>query len=137
VSVKTRLVVSTTVVLAVALAGLVTVIATLTTKQARADGLRYASSLAAAQAQEVETGLTRQMGTAQTLGRTLGVLTGAGQGDRDAVDAIERDLLAADPSLLAVWSAFEPDAFDGQDSEHVTDPTSDVSCGRPSSWVRS
>ena len=71
-SVKTRLVVSIVAVLAVALAGLATVVTVLTTNQAQDDGLRYASSLAMSEAQQVETGITRQLGTAQTLGTTLG-----------------------------------------------------------------
>jgi methyl-accepting chemotaxis protein len=136
VSVKTRLVVSITVVLAVALAGLVTVIATLTTSQTRDDGLRYATGLAATEAGRVETGLTRQLGTAQALSRTLGVLATGQQGDRALADAVEGDLLDADPTLLGVWSAFEPDAFDGADEEHVGDPTSDVTGRYISYWFR-
>ncbi|HEY0509461.1 MAG TPA: methyl-accepting chemotaxis protein [Blastococcus sp.] len=135
-SVKTRLVVSTAVVLAVALAGLVAVIATLTTNQARDDGLRYASSLAATEAGQVESGLIRQMGTARALAQTLGVLANGQTGDRAFVDAVEGNLLAVDPTLLGVWSAFEPNAFDGADAEHVGDPTSDATGRYISYWFR-
>ncbi|MCU1670375.1 MAG: mcp [Blastococcus sp.] len=135
-SVKTRLVVSTAVVLAVALAGLVTVIATLTTNRARDDGMRYTSSLAAEEAQKVETGIIRQMGTAQALGQTLSVLAATRQGNRVIADSIERDLLAADNSLLAVWSAFEPNAFDNGDAGHVADPRSDATGRYVSYWFR-
>src|SRR3712207_3577862 len=103
-SVKTRLVVSTAVVIAVALTVLVAVITTLTSNQAREDGERYAASLAASQAEEVGAGLTRQMGTALNLSRSLGTMIAAKQGNRGLVDAIERDLLDADPTLLGVWS---------------------------------
>jgi len=71
-SVKTRLVVSTAAVIAVALAVLTAVIATLTSNQAQADGERYAASLARSEATEVGAGITRQMGTALSLSRVLG-----------------------------------------------------------------
>ena len=135
-SVKTRLVLSIAVVLTVALGGLVAVIATLTSNQAQADGLRYASSLAALQAEEVEAGITRQRAAAQNLASTLGVLAAGRQGSRVVADRVERDMLAADPSLLGVWSAFEPDAFDGQDFANVGTPTSDATGRYVSYWFR-
>jgi methyl-accepting chemotaxis protein len=135
-TVKMRLVVSIALVLAVTLAGLVTVVTVLTSNQAKDDGLRYARSLALSQVAQVETDLARQMNTAQTLARTLGVLAGARQGNRAAADAIEHDIVAGDASLLAAWSAFEPNAFDGQDRRHVTDPTSDATGRYVSYWFR-
>jgi len=135
-SVKTRLVVSTAAVMAVTLAVLVTVITTLTGNQAQADGERYAASLAEARAQVVATGITRQMGTAVTMSHVLGTTVAARQANRQVVDAIERDLLAADPSVLGVWSGFEPNAFDGQDALNVGHPTSDASGRYISYWVR-
>jgi len=135
-SVKTRLVVSTAAVIAVSLTVLVAVITTLTGNQARADGERYAAALADAQAQEVDTGITRQMATARNLSRILGTMVAAGRADRPLADGIERDLLAADDTLLGVWSAFEPRAFDGQDAAHTTDPRSDASGRYVSYWFR-
>ena len=135
-NVKTRLVVSTTVVLALALAALALVITTVTTSQAREDGMRYAGSLAVSEAQDVETGILRQLQTAQDLGSTLSVLAAGRMGNRVVADAVEREMLEADPSLLGVWSAFEPDAFDGRDLKHVADPTSDATGRYISYWFR-
>ena len=135
-SVKTRLVVSIAVVLTVALGGLVAVIATLTSNQAQRDGLRNATSLAVDQAQQVEADFSRQRGTADALSMALGVQAKGRQGDRDYADALERRLLAADPSLLGVWSAFEPQAFDGEDARHVDDPRSDATGRYISYWFR-
>ena len=118
-SVKARLVVSIVTVLTVALGGLVAIIVTLTTTQAREDGLRYAASLASLRAEELEAGITRQRATAQHLAQTLGIMALDRQGDRGVADGIERQLLTEDPTLLGVWSAFEPDAFDGRDRAHV------------------
>jgi methyl-accepting chemotaxis protein len=135
-TVKIRLVVSIAVVLAVALGGLAAVVSTLTANQAREDGLRYAAALAGAQAQEIESGLTRQLATAQNLARTLGVMATGRRGDRPVVDQVEHDLLAADPTLLGVWSVFEPNAFDGRDALNVGNPTSDASGRYLSYWYR-
>jgi methyl-accepting chemotaxis protein len=135
-TVKMRLVVSIAAVLAVTLAGLVTVVTVLTSNQAQDDGQRYARSLALAEVAQVETDLARQMNTAQTLARTLGVMAYERQGNRLVADAIEHDIAAGDPSLLAAWSAFEPDAFDGQDGLHVTDARSDATGRYVSYWFR-
>jgi methyl-accepting chemotaxis protein len=135
-SVKTRLVVSIAVVLTVALGGLVAVIATLTTNQARVEGLRYASTLAHEEAQGVEGEITRQRATAQNLARTLSVIAGNRHGSRTVADGIERALLDADPSLLGVWSGFEPDAFDGRDLLFAGTPATDASGRYVSYWVR-
>jgi methyl-accepting chemotaxis protein len=134
--VKTRLVVSTAVVLAVALSGLVAVITTLTTNQAREDGMRYATSLASAEAHDVETGIVRQMESARTLGQALGVQATGQRGDREFADGLEKALVVADPTILGAWSAFEPDAFDGRDADHVDDPTTDATGRYLSYWFR-
>jgi methyl-accepting chemotaxis protein len=136
VSVKTRLVVSIVAVLAVALAALATVITVVTTNQAREDGVRYASSLAQSEARRIETGITRQMNTAQTLGTTLADMAATRSGSRPLADAIERDLVTADPTLLGVWSAWQPNAFDGFDIGHTTDPTTDATGRYLSYWFR-
>jgi methyl-accepting chemotaxis protein len=135
-SVKTRLVVSIAVVLTVALGGLVAVIATLTTNQARDEGLRYASTLADDEAQGVEAEITRQRATAQNLAQSLGVMASGWRVNRNLVDGMERALLDADPSLLGVWSGFEPDAFDGRDRDYVGSPTSDATGRLISYWYR-
>jgi methyl-accepting chemotaxis protein len=115
VSVKTRLVVSIVTVLAVALGGLVAVIATLAAGQAQRDGLRNATAVAVEQARRVEADLGRQRGTAESLAQALAAQTEGRPGDRAYADALQVRLLAADPALLGVWTAFEPQAFDGSD----------------------
>jgi methyl-accepting chemotaxis protein len=135
-TVKTRLVVSTAVLLAVALAVVVTLVTTLTGRQAREDGLRYASSLAAEQALQVEAGITRQLGRAEDLAQSLSVMATDRRGDRLLADQIERQLVVSDPALVGAWSVFEPNAFDGKDARHVGDPTSDASGRYVSYWFR-
>ena len=100
-SVKTRLVLSTVTVLAVVLAGLVTVVTLLTTGQAREDGLQYARATASAEAEEVATQITRQLGTARALGGSLAAIVSSGRSDRGLADAVERRLLEDDPPAPA------------------------------------
>lgn len=90
-NVKTRLVVSTTVVLALALAALAVVISTVAAGQAREDGLRYAGSLAESEAERVEAGVLRQLQTAHDLGSTLSVLAAGRKGDRVVADAVQAE----------------------------------------------
>jgi methyl-accepting chemotaxis protein len=135
-SVKMRLTISTAVLLAIALAALVTVVTVLSSRQARADGMRYATSLADAEALDVGATLSRQMGVAHDLAQTLGAMAADRKGNRALADAVERNLLAADPMLLGTWAAFDPNAFDGQDARHVSDPTSDATGRYLSYWFR-
>jgi methyl-accepting chemotaxis protein len=135
-TVKMRLVVSIAAVLAVTLAGLVAVVTVLTTDQAQDDGHRYVRSLALTQVAQVETDLARQMNTAQGLARTLGVMADGQGGSRTVADAIEYQVVARDESLLGAWSAFEPNAFDGEDVLHVADPRSDATGRYLSYWFR-
>jgi uncharacterized protein YbjT (DUF2867 family) len=136
VSVKTRLVVSIAVVLTIALGGLVAVIAALASDQAQEDGMRNATSLAVEQAQQVEADFSSQRGLAQSLSMALAGQAFGRQGDRKYADALERRMLTSDESLLGIWSAFEPNAFDGKDAFHRHDPKSDATGRYISYWFR-
>ena len=46
---------------------------------------------------------------------------------RDAVNALLTNLMESNQYLTGVGIVFEPNAFDGQDAAHITDPLSDVS----------
>ena len=135
-TIKTRLVVSTVAVLALALAGLATVVSVLSIGHSREDGLSYAQSLAAAEAEEVEGDLQRQLGTANTLADHLSAMVATRQANRSLADVMERTTLEADPTLLGIWSVFEPNAFDGLDSRFVGHPTSDATGRYLSYWYR-
>ena len=135
-SVKTRLVVSIVTVLAVALGGLVAVIATLAAGQAQRDGLRNATAVAVEQARRVEADLGRQRGTAESLAQALAAQTEGRPGDRAYADALQVRLLAADPALLGVWTAFEPQAFDGSDRTFAGTTGTDASGRYIPYWYR-
>ena len=44
---------------------------------------------------------------------------------RAAINRMLEDVMASNPNLIGVGVVFEPNAFDGQDAAHVTDPLSD------------
>jgi methyl-accepting chemotaxis protein len=136
VSVKTRLVVSIVAVLTVALGGLVAVIATLATGQAQRDGLRNATAVAVEQARQVEADLGRQRGTAESLAQALAAQTEGRRGERAYADALQARLLAADPTLVGVWTAFEPQAFDGSDGIFAGTAGTDASGRYVPYWYR-
>ena len=135
-SVKTRLVVSIVTVLTVALGGLVAVIATLATGQAQRDGLRNATAVAVEQARQVEADLGRQRSTAESLAQALAAQTEGRRGDRAYADALQARLLAADPALVGVWTAFEPQAFDGSDRTFAGTAGTDASGRYVPYWYR-
>jgi DNA-binding CsgD family transcriptional regulator len=54
----------------------------------------------------------------ETLVQTLASLRTHGVDSRDLVSSVLRGTLEANPAWLAVWCAWEPDAFDGRDREH-------------------
>ncbi|NPE31619.1 histidine kinase, partial [Methanococcoides sp. SA1] len=56
------------------------------------------------------------MAVAHTL---AALLTRYDNADRDEINAMLEELLLENPDLLAVYVAFEPNAFDGRDSEFV------------------
>ncbi|MGY1745319.1 methyl-accepting chemotaxis protein [Blastococcus sp. SYSU D00695] len=135
-SVKTRLVACVIAVLTVALGGLTAVISTLATDQGRRDGVRNAEGLAVDQARQMQADLAGQRDTAEGLAEALAAQVDTGLADRAHGDTVESRLLAADPSLLAVWAAFEPDAFDGADADHAGVAPSDATGRYVSYWFR-
>ncbi len=55
---------------------------------------------------------------------------------RAQADAVQRRLLEANPSFLGVWTGWEPDAFDGRDTEFVAAPGHDETGRYVPYWFR-
>ncbi|WP_326540029.1 methyl-accepting chemotaxis protein [Pseudorhodoferax sp.] len=103
---------------------------TVLTRQAgdlqRTTALHYAEELAGRNAAHVEAELDGAMLAARTLAHALGGLQAAGQAERLAADALIKGVLAGNPRFLGVWTAWEPNAFDGRDAEFVGKPGHDA-----------
>ena len=61
----------------------------------------------------------------------------SGVADRAAYDAVLRNTLELNPSILGVWTGWEPDALDGRDTEFAGKPTWDATGRFVPYWVRS
>ncbi|WP_432511291.1 cache domain-containing protein [Kineococcus sp. SYSU DK001] len=134
-TIKSRLVLSVVAVLALALVALVAVVSARTQDMARDAAHRETDEVSERSAAQIREELTTALGTSRDLAATLGGLSAHG-GTRAQADAVEHDLLAAHPGYLAVWSAWEPDAFDGQDAQHAGTATSDGTGRYISYWHR-
>ena len=110
------------------LIGCATMVLTLT-REARhlqqQTALRYAEELAARQAERIGGELDATMTAARTLAHGLAGLQAAG-GTRAQADALVRQVLADSPQFLGVWTAWEPNAFDGRDAQFVGQPGHDA-----------
>lgn len=76
-------------------------------------------------AEGVGRSLDQRMTAARTAADAFKGLTRAGYHEREGYESILRDILRNNPELIGTWTAWEPNAFDGRDSEYVNTPGSD------------
>lgn len=87
-------------------------------------------SIALFYAANVGTELERAMDAARTLAQMLSAIRASNQRfSRDEANAMLKEILKRNPSFLAVYTAWEPNAFDGNDAAFVGAPGHD-STGR-------
>jgi methyl-accepting chemotaxis protein len=85
-----------------------------------------ASLIAKQRAQEIEEYLNDDLGIIRNMAHALSALKKAQLTDREAINKIMFELLDKHPSLIAIWSCWEPNAFDGKDQEYVGKPGHDA-----------
>ena len=78
-------------------------------------------------AREVSARLALAAKAAESLAVVASAMRAGGIQDRAVYDAILRDLLHANPDLIATWTGWEPDALDGRDRAFVGTASSDGS----------
>ncbi len=95
----------------------------------------YAEELAQHEAYKVKGRLDIAMDASRTLAQAL-----AGQRnvnpDRKVADALLREVLANNPDFLAVWTSWEPNAFDGKDANYVNATAHDATGRYVPYWNR-
>lgn len=75
---------------------------------------------------------------ASSMAELLATLSQAGVKDRDLINTIIKEQLQARPNILALWTAWEPNALDGRDAEFVNrKPDHDATGRYIPYWVRS
>ena len=98
--------------------------------------LRYTTQLATNEGNKAARTLELGLDTARTLAHALTGLKAAGLTERAGADALLKGVLNDNPGFLAVWTVWEPDAFDGQDSTYANTPGHDASGRYVPYWSR-
>ena len=80
---------------------------------------QIASAEGEKQATKVETKLNYTMDTVTTVASTFGSLVEKNKANRDLTNAILKKLLKENPSFIATWTLWEPNAFDGLDKKYA------------------
>jgi methyl-accepting chemotaxis protein len=97
-------------------------------RAARSDAETRARETAVRYAAQVGAYIDRSFQMSRTFAAEFaGLETIAAGRDRDALNAMLRAALAAEPDVLATYTLWEPDALDGRDAEFVTKPGHDAS----------
>jgi len=98
--------------------------------------LQYAEQLAKRHASDVSASVEQAMGSARILAQSLGSIKAAGLADRAVADAQIKGILAGNPGFLGVWTGWEPNAFDGKDSDYANKTGHDASGRYVPYWNR-
>ncbi|GAA4600901.1 hypothetical protein GCM10023107_54780 [Actinoplanes octamycinicus] len=128
-TIKLRLIICVALLTGLSLLLVATYITRHNMSEARRTGLAFAQETAARNAADVQERLTAGMRTARDLARALPAVAATGGGRRTA-NAELRSVLAGHPDYLAVWTAWEPDAFDGRDRRYRSRDASHDATGR-------
>ncbi len=89
--------------------------------------LDYAEQLAHYNAAELETKLQSSFSIARTLAGALQGMQDAKDPNRATAITLHRRLLQENPFLIGIWSGWEPNEFDGKDSDYAGKPGADAS----------
>ncbi|WP_027995534.1 methyl-accepting chemotaxis protein [Simplicispira psychrophila] len=98
--------------------------------------LQYTTQLATSEGNKVTRNLEQALDAARTLAQGLSSLKSSGLANRASADALLKGVLSGNPAFLGVWTGWEPDAFDGQDSAHAGQPGHDASGRYVPYWNR-
>ncbi|MEG9525057.1 MAG: methyl-accepting chemotaxis protein [Hyphomicrobiales bacterium] len=88
---------------------------------------RIQSETLSSEARDVRLRLSAAAKTAESLAVAASALRAGGIRDRAVYDATLRELLRANPDLIATWTGWEPNALDGRDREFAGTASSDAS----------
>ncbi|MCU1486047.1 MAG: mcp [Actinomycetia bacterium] len=136
-SIRAKLVVGIVLIFSVTLGGLLLVVSSRTNDLARSQAYDYAEELAGRSTAEVDHTVADGLRTARDLASVLRSNVESGHPDRDAADAAMQRLLADHPNYLGVWTAWEPNAYDGRDAELAGSKSTDESGRYIPYWYRS
>ncbi|MFI5495869.1 methyl-accepting chemotaxis protein [Actinoplanes sp. NPDC051859] len=134
--IRTRLVASVLVIIAVALGALVAITTTWTTALALEQAGDHTEELARREAGEVGARIDVAVAAAQELAGAMATLKVAGITDRTAGSNLVRDTLARHPEFVGMSTGWEPNAFDGRDAAFKDKAPSDATGRFIPYWYR-
>lgn len=97
---------------------------------------QYAEQLARTHASQTSARVEVALDAVRTLAHALGGLKSAEMNSRAATDVMLKSVLEGDTSFLAVWTGWEPNAFDGLDADNVGQPGHDATGRYVPYWNR-
>ena len=118
------------VVIVIVLAGFALTLTVLTRQAAQLQegtALDYAQEVASRDGNAAATRLRQALETARTLADALQGLQQSGHATRAQGDQMLRAILERHPQYVGIWAGWEPNAFDGKDSELAGQPGTDAS----------
>ena len=115
-SLRTRLLLLVSFIVLLGFAITLTLLSRQTGKLQHRTALQYTTQLAANEGAKATRHLEHAMDAARTIAHALKGLKADSLAERSNANALLKGVLHENPSFLAVWTAWEPNAFDGQDS---------------------
>ncbi|WP_436521157.1 methyl-accepting chemotaxis protein [Actinoplanes sp. HUAS TT8] len=116
-TIKLRLIVSVVLLTGLSVTLVATYISRRNSNEARDTGFAYAAEAGARNAADLRQQLMVAMDTARDLTQAMSAESTAG-GNRATANAELKAILTGHPAFLGVWTAWEPDAFDGLDRRY-------------------
>ena len=135
-SLRTRLLLLATFIVLLGYALTLTLLSRQTSTMQHQTALQYTTQLATNEGAKATRKLEEGLNTARALAQALGGMKTAGLANRAQADALIKGLISSNPDFLGVWTGWEPDAFDGQDSAHVGLPGHDATGRYVPYWNR-
>ncbi|HTE17124.1 MAG TPA: cache domain-containing protein, partial [Armatimonadota bacterium] len=126
-SLAARILVPVLAATAVALAVLISVVSSRAVGLSERQAIETVTEMAHHYARRVELDLEEPLTLARTLARALDAGQRTGALSRASADTLLRSALEANPGVLGVWTAWEPNAFDGNDAAHAGTTGTDAS----------
>ncbi len=102
----------------------------------RSNSLEHMRQVAQAEALTSEKNVGGTIHIVNDLGSFLETMKQNGDTDRGKTDQTIRHMLESNPEVLAIWTGWEPNAFDGKDSEFVNKKGHDTTGRYVPYWVR-
>ena len=126
----TRMLVSISTIVIIAFALTITIVAYKASNMAKRFAFNETREMTAKYGELLKVNIEESLGAARTLASVFeGVKADGTMVSREQMDAVMTETLKSNSAFLTVWSAWEPDAFDGQDDKYKNTPGTD-STGR-------